>query len=356
MTASKDKTYEWVRIDNSKAVRELFAEAATSKELRKSLQFILSKGHRIYSQPKTFRERHPLKVSRTRKLPRVLSDFVERFELLNISSHDDRLRIFIGWCKKSRYSRNTAMTYLSRMRSAGIIDPDKSERVRIEPETFTDNTSREQSRVITVDSFKKLVSLIMHERPITRYTVPFVIAILTALRPSEIHRFTTVTLDELRREKKIVSIYLKQTVVNEEKPNYWRPVYTEQLRQLVTLLCDNIYAEEYHLLYIQRKIETPLVTESLNTLRRRLRMLYYEANGTPPPSGFGIHTIRKMMASLLNQKSKNPMNVMQLLNHRSERQIKTYVKELNILSSRETFDTLMFLRQFDIDCVKKNIK
>lgn len=274
------------------------------------------------------------RVKVTRATPRALKALIGGSGILDEPDHDNRLRLFIGLCRFRRYSYNTTMRYIGILRSRGLFG-DRPITIKPSKLAFA-NVGRIHERAITVESFARLCKY-LHSN-FTTYNAPLLVAVYTGLRTFEILQWSTQTLHQLLTRQEYVSVMRKQTViVVSSDPTYWRPIYTTRLTRFVDQLKD-LYTDEYRM-YSQSGLNGKLFHVTPKSLVNRLKLAYFKANGYVAPNGFGIHSCRNMIATMMSHETDNIMSIQAFLQHKDMSTTKRYIK-VDLAFMRKEFNRL----------------
>ena len=191
------------------------------------------------------------------------------------------------------------------------------------------------TRIVSKDDFKKLFNHLLDN--FSRYTAPVLLAFYTGLRTMEILQFSTYTLYQLENNYPETDIKRKKTMTRENDSVNWKPVYSSHLTQFVQLLIV-LYADEYKMAKLNSTI-VKLFMITPQTLVARMKISYFRACKKKPPLGFGIHSCRYHLATLMAEESKNTVLVQKLLQHSRSKTTSVYLKR-HLNESREIFDRL----------------
>lgn len=313
---TKELTTTLRRIDENKlnAILDVIPDAKLSRITRQPL-------------PQLSKVRRSVK----RNVDKRAKSLVQESGLLDESDYTERLKLFIGHCRFKGYTYNTTVKYINMLKALDVFG---EEPLTIKPSKLA-FVGRPHERMITVENFAKLAKL-LHERP-TRYTAPILTAVYTGLRTFELLQMSTQTLYQLISRQEYVSIVRKQTVVISTEPTYWKPVYTAHFTKFIDLLV-SLYREEYEV-YKERGINDKLFHVTPRTLVNRIRQLYFAATGSAAPHGFGIHSCRNLIATIMSNETDNISSIQSFLQHRDIGTTKKYINvDLNFI--RKEFDRL----------------
>lgn len=269
------------------------------------------------------RKRLPKPSNRKRKIVypmRQLESVVRTLGLLDETDYGKRAQIFIAYCRLKGYTYNTTLRYFRVLETNGLFGTENT----VFPSKFAFSESgRPHQRVVSMESFVRMARY-LHEN-FSRYTAPFLIALYTGLRTFEILQWSTLTLEQLNTRQEYVSVSRKQTVraADNNEPTFWRPVYTTRFVQFVSQMVQ-LYRPEYER-YVRTGIMVRLFYVTNATLVNRIRQIYYECNDHYPPRGFGVHSCRNMIATLMAQSTDNITAIQTFLQHRRSDTTRRYV-------------------------------
>ncbi|ABO45390.1 integrase [Gryllus bimaculatus nudivirus] len=249
-------------------------------------------------------------INKDLKIPNIIFKIIKSIKLLDEPNKEQRLKLFIGYCKYKNYSYNTTLTYINFLKKTNIINKQNN----IIPDKGMYNKDIHQ-RIIDSESFKKYFQYLLTY--FNKFTAPLLFACFTGLRTMEILQVNTFTLFQLLSKKPEVSILRK----NEQ---YWKPLYTNQFNIFIEKL-KNLYKNTYNNA-LENNSHIKLFNIHPSTLDRRMGVIYYNATNLLLPFGAGIHTHRYMIANLLANSTKNIEIVSAFLQHKSIETTQIYLK------------------------------
>lgn len=269
-------------------------------------------------------------------LPKNLANAITSLKLLDEPIVENRINVFIGYCKYKGYSYNTTIRYFNLLKQHKIFNDETDELTsRLKPNkiAFIDS-GHIHVRIVSMVDFKTFASYLAQN--ISQYSTPILIAMYTGLRTSEILQFTTYTLYQLYEKQQPISIKRKQTVVTtlNPEPIYWEPIYNTHLNLFIQKLIDDTFSDEYRA-FLQNKINVRLFHLTPKTLSNRIKSLYFNAVGKQAPYGFGIHSCRNMIAMLMAEKSENILAIQTFLQHKNVKTTRQYIKADYTYTSKE---------------------
>lgn len=278
-----------------------------------------------------------VKLKITYSVPKGLDAAIRKIGILDEPDPRRRMRLFVGYCLDKNYTYNTTIRYINVLKSNKILGTDQVNEENLMPDKFIfSEKGRPHTRIVSIDRFVKLINYL--HRNFSAYTAPLLVAYYTGLRNFEILQWSTVTLYQLKRRQTQVSIKRKNTLIRRESDtNYWEPVYTSHLNRFVDNLIE-LYQDQYNQL-LENSIKVKLFLVLPNTLVNRVRECYYAANNQYPPLGFGIHSYRNMMATLMSQNTDNITAIQTFLQHRSIETTRQYINA-DFTHTKNEFDRL----------------
>lgn len=293
------------RIDENKL--NALLDSVSAEEASKIIQRAL---------PEPSKKRPVLRRGGTAPTSTTVNRIVTELGLLDEPDYERRAKVFIGYCRVRDYAINTVKQYFKIARQRGTFGPPGAVAIRPDPSVFSGRT---HTRIVRTDNFVRLFEFLTDAW--SEYTAPLLVAFYTGLRTMEILQFTGFTLHQLLARQPTVNVKRKQTAVSDE-PVYWRPVYTTHLRRFVDKLA-LLYASE---LEAHASANVSLFYVTPKTLANRIRLAYYKANGSCPPLGFGVHSCRNMLASIMADTSKCLPAIQLFLQHKSPKTTNRYIK------------------------------
>lgn len=282
--------------------------------------------------PQPSRVRPKVKLNVTGKVQAL----VQGASLLDEPDPSRRMQLFIGFCRFREYSYNTTVRYIQILKNHGVFGESPQEIV-VQPSklAFAESGKRHE-RMITVDDFVKLFKHLRDN--FNKYHAPVLVAVYTGLRTFEILQLSVQTLHQLMSRQEYVSVRRKQTVITVDSDStYWRPIYTTRFVQFLDELA-RLYRDEYES-YLQYGINDQLFHVTPRTIVNRIRHAYFEVTGHAPPFGFGVHSCRNMMATIMSNETDNISSIQAFLQHKSVKTTQRYINS-DLRFIRREFDRL----------------
>lgn len=301
------------------------------------------------------------------QLPKTFMAFLSSIDFADIS-HEQRAEIIGNYMYQRKFRISTAIKYftiLKRSNFMGWEDRDtflgKDKKMRLDSNLFM-NQKPPQRRVPQKNEIMKFLEhcknlietnadmvfplnysmnpdtehlngndIRLYSKVLSCYAVKF--GYLTGLRIAELRRITNRVLEDLMAQKQ--TIVIKRKMANEWNvgKTYSRP-FVELLRRMGK--------------FFEKFLNLPMTFDlfpKMRTLDYAIVELYKEANDyQQPPIGFGFHTLRKIAATQIVQRS-GIEKAKTFLGHKSLRTTKHYIdfdlllgeKELKDFSERSEF-------------------
>ena len=259
-----------------------------------------------------------------RQLTPKLLEAVQTLNLLDEPNHATRRVLVIDYFGSKNYSWNTTKKYFGLLKSAGVLNDEEADDIHPNKRAFC-NLGKLHTRIVSQQDFAKVHHhLVKH---FSKNTAPILVAFYTGLRTSEILQFKSSTLHELLNQHQTIDIKRKKTNIDsdaESPDNAWKPVYNSHLINYTKQLI-NLYQEEYDNL-LQHQINVPLFNITSTTLVERLKSAFRLATGKKPPLGFGVHSCRNMVASIMVGETDNIYSISLWLQHKKIKTTEQYLK------------------------------
>lgn len=288
--------------------------------------------------------KRPLKK---RSINNTVKMIIQTLHLLDEPDYEKRLEAFVGYCRILNFNYNTVQSYITQAKSNGLFGKEQIN-LRIDPTLFV---GKPHVRIVSVEKFLNMFNYIMNN--FSKYNSPLAIACFTGLRTNEILQFTSATLFQLKEHYINVNIKRKKVIIDNDIPIFWKPIYHKRFDDFINLLI-NLYNDEYSN-YLKHKISINLFNVTPTTLRNRTINAYLKANNELPPRGFGIHSCRYMIATIMSNESDNLPNIQQFLQHKSFKTTQRYIN-LDTAFVKEQFDKITN-KEFKgiLDFLNKNV-
>jgi integrase len=268
------------------------------------------------------------------KVNRIVRDI----GLLDEHDNDRKALAFIGACKMLQYSLNTTKRYFGIALREGLFG--KTCTIRPDATAFD---SRIHIRVVSMEDLLKLANY-LHSH-LSEMTAPSLIGFYTGLRTMEILQFSTLTIVQLHRRDSVIPIRRKNTTGDSLRFVHWTPVYNVRFISLVDALV-NLYNLKILALNVT-KTDEKLFHVTPKTLVTRLKNQFYQAVGRLPPLGFGIHSFRNMIASIMSNETKNIFAIQHFLQHKNSKTTQRYLN-MELLDIKNEFNRLTDIELQDV--------
>lgn len=238
---------------------------------------------------------------------------IKALGLLDEPNYDKRVQLFLGYSKLKNWSFNTVKKYFNDLRECfgdSKLLPDRTAFINVK-----------YVKLITRDTLQNILNYLQSN--FNEFTAPVLVGFYTCLRTREILQWSTYTLFQLNNRHQYVDITLKQTI-KDQIPENWRPIYTQQLIDFVSNL--TLLYETPYKLFMENQINVKLFNISSSQLVNRAKTIYIRANNSLSPKGFGTHTFRYSLPTLLLEQGKDMKSAQMLLQHKHIKTTNNYVK------------------------------
>ena len=257
-----------------------------------------------------------------RKIPTVFAARLRRAGFFDTTDHTMRLEIATEILTEYRLS--TATKYFNYLKYSGYLGDDNKHTV-LEKSCYMKYPS--QIRLPEKDEFDTLIKYIYVElekqtaMPVSTNIFqrdPYVMGLFcialcwnTGLRRCGVLRITNKHLSELLERSPVLELKNKSS-------NEWEVFYHPMLIKLIERM------STYYKQYLNVSITIPLFPITKSYIRRLLHTTYIAAVGKSAPVGFGLHSIRYLIATEFA--AGNIKNAQLLLGHKHLITTKLYVK------------------------------
>lgn len=280
------------------------------------------------------REKHT-----TYNITQNLLKIIEKLNLLEIENAKERYYIFIGYCYEKAFRYNTILKYTNTLIQNDILDKNISIKIH-KTKTMNRNT------VILKSDYMKFVNYVF--RHISKTNYPVILAITFGLRTFEILQFKISTLVALNSQQNEIDIYRKSTIIDVIKK--WIPIYSKTAEDVIRIGLI-LYNLEY-ITYNDNAIDVILFPINSTTLVRRIKSLFLKATKKIMPEGMGIHTCRRMGATLMAEHTDNINAIKAFLQHSNINTTQKYIKkdyeklkdEFNKITQEKIYDLTSLLK------------
>lgn len=265
------------------------------------------------------------------KLPTHVKNIIIDNNLVNMNNVDERAKLFLQQLFHRRLKSNTVTRYFNKVKP--MLFPDTN----IAPNSFVfDNAYIRpiQCRGNNLEKIKTFINYCKYQVPDTcEYKWPIMISAYSGLRLSEVCRVKMSHLSMLTKEKPIIPLKRKN---NKD----WEVIYYDEFQSIIKDVIQNNY--KAYSLFKEKDIDSKLFPYSTQSLHLKVKEFYFYANGQPAPIGFGLHSVRYYLATMLYEETNKIEIAQVLLGHVKQRVTERYIKqniskrnrELNLLSQR----------------------
>lgn len=237
-------------------------------------------------------------------------------DLLNISNVDERAKMFLKAMYNRRLKSVTVIKYFN------LLKPVLFPNTNIVPNSliFDDNYQRPlQHRGGNLEHIKNLINYIKFEVDDTcEYKWPFLISSYSGLRTNEVCNIKMSHLSQLVDRKSFVTLKTKN---NED----WEVTYYEEFDKIIALTIS--HNKRRYELYKKRDIDTKLFPHTTQALHLKLKHFYLLANKEHPPIGFGLHSLRYYLATIMYNATDKIEISQALLGHKNPKTTERYIKQ-----------------------------
>ena len=267
-------------------------------------------------------------------IPKYVVQIIHDNDLLNIENVNERAKLFLMALYKMNLRSTTIMKYFKRLKNklfpGTIIKPDSMAFDR----KYTKPMQVRGANLGKIEAFVKYVLYQVAKTDV--YKWPIVLACYTGLRLNEVCSVTMKHLTMLKARKQVIPL--------KRKNNFdWNVLYFETLHTVVDDII-NANSVKYNL-YTNNLIDSKLFPFTPQALHFKIKRYYLFATRTVAPEGFGLHSIRYYLASMLYQETNKIEIPQAILGHQRMKTTQLYIKpnmeelqyELQDLSNKNSF-------------------
>lgn len=270
--------------------------------------------------------------------PSTVLEMYKKLNIFDVENYDSRAIMIAKYLAQKKYRLNTAMKYFEFVRRDGIIGDSP---IQLNKRMF-DIIKQPQQRIPSIDQFKKCIVYLheqinnplyqkmdsneYHSKEIRKVNLAYAVLFVyyTGLRSFEVCSITNKILYELLNYEMVINLDRK----NSDK---WNVVYSKHF-QIFLLQMKRFYGD-YLNMYTEKQVILKLFNVSMNYLHHYLNTIYVIVNHEEPPVGFGLHSIRYIIATSLAQ--NNNLEAAKLfLGHADVKTTQVYLKYHNIHASK----------------------
>lgn len=263
------------------------------------------------------------------KIPLSIVKVIYKNNLLSIEDRNERAVLFLKALYLKGLKSNTVIRYFN------LLKPVLFENTTVVPNSlvFDDNYTRPvQYRGGNIGKIKQFINYVKYQVSATcPHKWPILISSYSGLRINEVCNIKMSHLSQLLNRDPIIPLKTKN---NKD----WEVVYYDEFEKLINIVI--LANKERYDLYVEKYIDSLLYPYTTQTLHVNVQHFYLLANNEHAPMGFGLHSIRYYLATIMYERT-NKIEVSQtLLGHAQQRTTERYIKqdasrrkdELNALS------------------------
>lgn len=252
------------------------------------------------------------------KLPSNIYTIIEKHNLRQLVDVNARARIFLTELYKLNLKGSTVTRYFNKLKDSLFKDTTINPNISV----FDDNYKRPiQNKASNFKNIKKLLLFIQYDlRDDIPYKWPIVLSMYSGLRLSEVCGVYMSHLHMLSQKKSPIPLKRKN---NKD----WDVIYYDKFNEIINWIIEN-NMEKYKL-YSEYLIDSLLFPYTPRALHEKLKEYYCIVNHHMAPIGFGLHTIRYYLASILYNDSKKIEIPQTILGHTRSKTTELYIRQNN---------------------------
>ena len=243
------------------------------------------------------------------KIPQTVLEMYKKLNIFEIENLDDRAILIIKYLASQKYRLRTALKYYEFVRRDGVIGESP---IFLNKRIF-DKIKSPQERIPPIENFKKCIEYFQENikkvvglKMLSNVYVPMELrqanlsyAVLfvyyTGLRSFEVCSITNKILHDLLEFEMVIDLERKCS-------SSWNVIYSRQF-QIFLQLMKQFYSDFLEM-YTSKNVILNLFNTSPRNLQYFLTQTYTMINKSQPPVGFGMHSIRYIIATTLAQSNK----------------------------------------------------
>jgi integrase len=243
------------------------------------------------------------------KTPKTVLEMYKKLNIFEIENHDDRAIMIVKYLASQKYRLKTALKYYEFVRRDGIIGESP---IFLNKRIF-DKIKSPQERIPPVENFKKCIEYLQEiikanintkmlcnqYMPMEMRQANLAFAVLfvyyTGLRSFEVCSITNKILHDLLQFEMVIDLERKCS-------SSWNVIYSRQFQIFLQLMKE--FYSDFLEMYTTKNVILNLFNTSPRNLQYFLTQTYITVNKAQPPIGFGMHSIRYIIATNLAQSNK----------------------------------------------------
>ncbi|UVX94907.1 hypothetical protein CsNV_047 [Callinectes sapidus nudivirus] len=265
-----------------------------------------------YEEKKRILKFKPTKLN----IPKVIMKIVHDNNLNEIPDVDERSKVFIKALYKRKLKSSSVLKYFNALKPS--LFPNTN--ILPNPLVFDENyPKRMQNRGGNLNNIKNFINYAKFVLPNNSlYKWPILISSYSGLRLSEVCNIKFSHLQMILDEKPIIPLKRKN---NKD----WEVIYYEEFTDVIKDVVKN-NIERYNL-FITKQIDQKLFPYTTQALHSMVRHYYTLANkGASAPPGFGLHSIRYYLATLIMDNTNKIEIAQSILGHVKQKTTELYIK------------------------------
>ncbi|QBB28647.1 integrase [Homarus gammarus nudivirus] len=256
-------------------------------------------------------------------IPKTIERIIHKNNLTDISDVNERAKIFIRALYVRKLKSSSVVKYFNQLK------PFIFQGTTIVPNAvvFDDNYSRNiQNRGYDINAIHNFIKFVMDNVENDTYKWPILISAYSGLRINEVCNLKMSHLHMLMEKKPIIPLKRKN---NKD----WEVIYYDEFSNIIkdTIAHNTLKYNLYRNKFIDDKL-FPFTSQALHS---QIRIYYTLANGEQPPLGFGLHSVRYYLATILYEDTKKIEIAQALLGHVRSSTTELYLRNNNTKREQE---------------------
>nr|WOZ57625.1 integrase [Menippe mercenaria nudivirus] len=249
-------------------------------------------------------------------IPYNIFKLIKHHDLLSIADVNTRAKIFLKALYIKGLKSNTVMKYFNHLKPYIFQD------TTIAPNSlvFDNNYKRTiQYRGQNTEKIKNVINYVKYEvDDSSEYKWPILISAYSGLRINEVCNIKMSHLNSLKLKDPVIALKLKNN-------SDWEVLYYDEFEQIINKTISSC-SKRYNL-YTNELIDSKLFNFSVQALHNKIQYYYLLANKEHPPLGFGLHSFRYYLATLLYNLTDKIEISQAILGHKHQTTTERYIKQ-----------------------------
>lgn len=250
------------------------------------------------------------------KIPTVIVKIITKNDLMNIENVNTRAKVFLRALYLRKLKSSTVQKYFNKLK------PHLFPNTTIVPNSlvFDDNYNKTlQFRCNDINKIKHFINYVKYEIDNNCiYKWPILLSSYSGLRLNEVCNISMSHLYMLKKHKVVIPLKRKNNVD-------WEVIYYNEFNKVIKETIK--YNNKKYKLFVEHSIDSKLFPYTSQALHEKIKHYYLLAIHEIAPIGFGLHSVRYYLATLIYNETSKIEIAQVLLGHKNQKTTERYIKQ-----------------------------